>query len=366
MLRRILALILKELTSLWSDKKTRYVLLIPPLVQVFIFANAANYDVTHVPLGIWNEDAGVQSAELVRRFTFSPAFMAAAAPDNPLAAQEALESKSVAAVLHIPQNFSADVLAGKNAKVQLLVDARRSNSALMVSNYAAEITAQYAAGLHPALSPPVDIEVRDLFNPTLESKWFILPGLVVILSIMMTMMVSALSLARERELGTFEQMLVTPLRPAEIMLGKAVPALIVGMLEANIVLVAARILFGLPFAGNLLVLEIVLVFFSLAGVGLGLAISAFTHTQQQAILGVFVYASPAIAISGYASPIENMPPFLQWLSLADPIRYMLIISRGMFLQDLPLAVVLQQAWPMAVIAALTLVMATWMVRRAIV
>lgn len=360
-----MALILKELTSLWSDRKTRYVLLIPPLVQVFIFANAANYDVTHVPLGIWNEDAGAQSAELVRRFAFSPAFTPAAAVDDPQAAQKALESKAVAAVLHVPQNFSADVLAGRRAEIQLLIDGRRSNSALMVANYAAEIAGQYQADLHPRQHAPTDIEVRDLFNPALDSKWFILPGLVVILSIMMTMMVSALSLARERELGTFEQMLVTPLRPAEIMLGKAVPALIVGVLEANIVLAAALILFGLPFAGNLPVLEMTLLVFSLAGVGLGLAISAFTHTQQQAILGVFVYASPAIAISGYASPAENMPPLLQWLSFADPIRYMLIISRGMFLQNLPLPVVLQQAWPMAVIAVLTLALASWVVRRAI-
>lgn len=365
MLQRILALILKELTSLWSDKKTRYVLLIPPLIQVFIFANAANYDVTHVPLGIWNEDQGAQSAELVRRFTFSPAFVPAAAFDNPAAAQTALESKQVVAVLHIPQNFSADVLADRDAPVQLLIDARRSNSALMVSDYATEITAQYNSDLHPALPAPVDIELRDLFNPTLESKWFILPGLVVVLSLMMTMTVSALSLARERELGTFEQMLVTPLRPAEIMLGKAVPALIVGVLEANIVLVAAILLFRLPFAGNLAILEVALAMFSLAGVGVGLTISSFTNTQQQAILGVFIYASPAIVISGYASPVENMPPILQYLSLIDPIRYMLVIARGMFLENLPLGVVLQQAWPMAAIAVLSLAIATWMVRRAI-
>ena len=365
MFQRILALILKELTSLWSDKKTRYVLLFPPLIQVLIFANAANFDVTRVPLGIWNEDQGAQSAELVRRFAGSSAFLPAAALSDPAGAQDALESKTVAAVLHIPQNFSAGVLARRNASVELLIDARRSNSALMVGDYAAEITAEYAAGLSGGARAPVDIEVRNLFNPTLESKWFILPGLVVVLSLMMTMLVSALSLARERELGTFEQMMVTPLRPGEIMFGKAVPALIVGMLEANIVLAAALLFYGVPFEGNLAVLEIATLVFSVAGVAIGLTISAFTQTQQQAILGVFIYSAPAIVISGYATPLENMPPAMQLLSLLDPIRYMLVITRGMFLQDLPMSVVVQQSWPMVAIAVILLAISTWTVRRAI-
>jgi ABC-2 type transport system permease protein len=234
-----------------------------------------------------------------------------------------------------------------------------------VGDYAAEITQDYAARLHGRLAQPVDIEITDLLNPALESKWFILPGLVVILSLIMTMLVSALSLAREKELGTFEQMLVTPLRPAEIMLGKAVPALIVGLLEANIVFVATLVLFGVPFKGNLLVLEFCLLLFSQAGVAIGLAISAITKTQQQAILGVFVFVSPALVISGYASPIENMPVPLQYISLLDPVRYMLVIARGMFLENLPASVVISQSWPMLLIAGVLMAVATLMVRRSV-
>jgi ABC-2 type transport system permease protein len=206
---------------------------------------------------------------------------------------------------------------------------------------------------------------RDWFNPTLESTWFILPGLVCILSMIMALLISALALARERELGTFEQLLVTPLRPAEILIGKALPGIIVGMIDANIVLAAALLWFRLPFRGNVLLLEAMLVLYTLAGVGIGLVLSSFARTQQQAMLGVFVFASPMIVLSGYAAPVENMPRIIEVLSRADPIRYMLVIARGLFLQDMPLDVVLNQAWPMVLIAAVTLTAAGFAVRRAL-
>jgi ABC-2 type transport system permease protein len=366
MFARIIALIIKELTSLWADPKTRYVLLFPPLIQVLIFANAANYEVKHAPLAVWNEDLGEQGAEYIRGFACSTAFAPGPEVVSPAQAQDAIESKQASAVLHIPQDFSADILAGKPAPVQLLLDARRSNTALLLAGYAGEITAAYNAQLSGVSAPPVDIEVTDLMNPELNSQWFILPGLVAILSLIMTMLVGALSLAREKELGTFEQMLVTPLRPAEIMFGKAVPALLVGLLEGNIVLAAAVLIFRLPFAGNPLVLEFCLALFSLAGVGVGLALSSIAATQQQALLGVFIFMSPAIMISGYASPVENMPPALQLLSLADPVRYMLVLARGLFLEQLPASVVVAQCWPMALIAIVTLFTATLLVRRAVV
>lgn len=365
MMRRVLALIAKELAALWKDPKTRLVLLLPPLVQVVIFAYAATYDVTHVPLGIWNEDAGTQSAELVRRFAASPAFDTVAAFASPAEARAALDAKRVAVVLHVQQDFSADVLAGRTAQVQLLLDARRSNSALVAQGYAVSIVGNYAQDLHPGRSPPLMLLTRDWFNPTLESTWFILPGLVCVLSLIMSLLISALALARERELGTFEQLLVTPLRPPEILVGKALPGMIVGMINANIVIAAALLWFGLPFRGNVLLLETMLLLYTLCGVGIGLALSSFARTQQQAMLGVFVFASPMIVLSGYASPIENMPHLAELASRADPVRYMLVIARGLFLQDMPFDVVMGQAWPMALIAASMLTAAGFAVRRAL-
>jgi ABC-2 type transport system permease protein len=363
MLRRVLALILKELAGLWKDPKTRLVIIVPPIVQVVLFAYAASYDVTNVPLGIWNEDAGTQATELVRRFTASPAFRTAGSFDASEAARRALDAKTVAAVLHVPQDFSADVLAGRTAKAQLLLDARRSNSALMAQSYAAAIVATFAQDLHPTPMLPVILLTRDWFNPTLESTWFILPGLVCILPMIMALLISALSLARERELGTFEQLLVTPLRPAEILIGKALPGIIVGLIDANIVIAAALLWFRLPFLGSVVMLQAMLVLYMMTGVGIGLVLSSFSRTQQQAILGMFVFASPMIVLSGFAAPIENMPPMVELLSRADPVRYMLVVARGLFLQDMPNAVVLSQAWPMALIAATSLTVSGFAARR---
>ena len=364
MWQRILALILKELAGLWKDPKTRFIILVPPVVQVVLFAYAATYDVTHVPLGIWTEDAGAQSAELIRRFAGSPAFHVVASFQAPAQAQAAIDAKDVAAVVHLPQNFSADVLARRTAPVQLLVDARRSNTALMVQGYAADIVATYAQNIQPG-GTPIVVMARDWFNPTLESTWFILPGLVCVLSLIMTLLIGSLALARERELGTLEQLLVTPLRPAEILFGKALPGIVVGLIDANIVIVASLLWFGLPFRGNAVVLEVMLVLYMISGVGIGLALSSFVRTQQQGMLGVFVVASPMIVISGFAAPIENMPPVVEWASRLDPVRYMLVASRGLFLEDMPLHVVLQQAWPMALIALVMLVVAAFAVRRAV-
>lgn len=364
MWRRILALILKELSTLWKDRKTRFVILVPPLVQVCLFAYAASYDVANMPIGIWNDDAGAQAAELVRRFDGTSAFRVAAWFQSPGEARAALDAKRVGAVLHIPQRFSADVLAGRTARVQLLLDARRSNTALLAQGYAQDIVTTYEQGLHPGTTPLV-VLTRDWFNPTLESTWFILPGLVAILSLIMTMLISALSLARERELGTFEQLLVTPLRPGEILVGKAIPGVVVGLIDATIVTTAALLWFRLPLRGDPLLLAAMLVLYMLAGVGVGLVISSFARTQQQGMLGVFVFAVPLITLSGYAAPVENMPWIVERLTLADPVRYMMVVVRGLFLQDMPVPVVLSQAWPMALIAIATLTVAGVAVRRAL-
>ncbi len=365
MLARILALVLKELATLWQDRKTRSVLLVPPLVQVLIFANAATFDVTDVPLAVWNQDQGAQGAELVRRFANSPAFRIVAVPDNQADAARLIDGKDAAAVLRIPERFSADLLARRAAQAQLLIDARRSNTALLINGYAQTIAGRFALDMDPGQALPLSVQTRDWFNPTLDPQWFILPGLVAVLSLMMSMLVAALSLARERELGTFEQLLATPLRPPEILIGKAVPAMIVGVVEANVVIVASILLFHVPFVGSLWLLQASLLVYMLAGAGVGLAISAVTQTQQQAMLGVFMYASPAVILSGFASPIENMPQVVEWLSRLDPVRYMLVISRGIFLQDMPLSVAIHAIWPMAVIGLATMAIAWSAVRRAV-
>ena len=277
-------------------------------------------------------------------------------------------------VLHIRNDFSREVAAGRPATVQLIFDGRRSNAAQIVAGYAANIvdrfnteTRQYqhrpgvglaaADGLAGSLVAP-----RIWFNPNLDPLWNTVPALIAIITTLMGLLVTALSVARERELGTFEQLLVSPLAPAEIILGKTVPALLIGIVEASVMVLMAVFAFGLPLWGSLPLLYASMVIYLLAVIGVGLFVSSLAKTQQQAVLGAFVFMVPAIMLSGFASPIENMPDWLQTLTLVNPIRYYIVIVKGIFLKDMPWPVVAQNLWPMAIIAAVTLTTATWLFR----
>jgi len=200
----------------------------------------------------------------------------------------------------------------------------------------------------------------------LDYIWFTVPSLVVLITVQISMNVTAMSVARERELGTFDQLLVSPLGPFEIMMGKTVPAFILALAEATVFIVVAVFIFRIPFRGSLPLLYISLVVFITSIVGIGLSISAFAATQQQALLGIFTFMVPALLTSGYASPIENMPKWLQTATACNPLRYMMVIVRGTFLKQLPAADVFANTWPMAVIAVCTLVIATWFFRRRVV
>lgn len=365
MWRRIRSLVVKEFKALWKDRKSRFVLIVPPIVQLILFANAATFDVSGVSLGVWNEDTAHPARELVSRFEGSSAFRIVAAYDNPADVADAISAQRVKAVLHVGQTFSADMLAGRVAQVQLLLDGRRSNSALIVQNYAATIVGRFneerarAAGVSVGLL----LETRAWFNPNFDSPWFILPGLNVLLTAVATLLITALSVARERELGTFEQLLVTPLRPMEILLGKTVPSLCIGFVEANIIAAFSVWFYGVPFIGQILLFHAGIVVFALSTIGIGLVISSIARTQQQAILGVFLFLSPAMILSGFATPIANMPQWCQMLTYLNPIRYMMTLTRGVFLQDLPWALAWHQLWPMMVIGAATLGYATWLFAR---
>lgn len=365
MWQRIRSLIVKEFLMLWKDRKSRFVLVAPPIIQLVLFAAAANFEVNNVSLGLWNEDAARPARELVSRFEGSPAFRIAAAYDNPVTVEEDIAAQRVKAVLHIGQTFSADVAAGRPARIQLLLDGRRSNSALIIQNYAATIVEGFNREHAPAgaLGAGIDIQTRSWFNPNFESRWFILPGLTVLLTMVATMLITALSVARERELGTFDQLLVTPLRPMEILAGKTIPALCIGFVEANVIAAIAVVAYGVPFAGHVALFDVGIVVFVLSAIGIGLVISSIAKTQQQAILGVFLLLSPFSVLSGFATPIANMPQWCQSLTIINPLRYMIELSRGVFLRDLPWSLAWDLLWPMMAIATVTLGCATWLFSR---
>ncbi|HKB59046.1 MAG TPA: ABC transporter permease [Gallionellaceae bacterium] len=365
MLGRILALVIKEFAALLKDKRTRVVLIGPPLIQLMIFGYAATYDLKNIPFAVYNEDRGSASRDLLAAFDGSPTFTRVAQITHDDQIAPLVDSLHALAVVRIGPNFSADLLAGRGAAMQVIVDGRNSNTAMLVVNDMRDIVDRFNRGWaasHGGAQAPAHIETRAWFNPNLESRWFFLPGIVALLTLLVTLLVTAFSVAREREQGTFDQLLVTPLRPVEILLGKTLPGFIIGMAEATIITLAAIYWFKVPMLGSLLTLYAGVAVFLMTGAGVGLMISSFAATQQQGLLGTFLFMVPAMILSGFATPIRNMPPLVQDLTLLNPMRYFMVFLRSVFLEGLPLTMLADQLWPLALIGAVALAAAAWLFR----
>lgn len=366
MFTRIRALIIKEILAVWRDKKSRIVLIVPPIVQLFIFAFAATLDVKNVPIAILNRDNGERGIELVQRFIGSPTFSHIVFLNSVDEIAPFVDNQRGPLVVSIDQQFSQNLDKEKQATLQLILDGRKSNTAQIIAGYVSVIVQQlnndYSAqlGVHPqnaALFP------RNWFNPNLLYYWYNVPSLCGILTMLVGLIVTALSVAREREMGTFDQLLVSPLQPIEILIGKSIPAIIISMLEGSIIIFVGVFIFQIPFTGSLFMLYFSMLIYVSAIVGFGLFISSLCSTQQQAILGSFVFMTPAVLLSGFATPIENMPVWLQYFTYINPPRYFLVIARGVFLKAMPAEMILNNVWPMAIIAFFTLTGATWFFRR---
>jgi ABC-2 type transport system permease protein len=362
---RIWALIVKEMLSVWRDRKSRFVLIVPPLIQLAVFSYAATYDVTDVTLALFNQDQGLAARELVARIQGSPTFARLQVVDSEAALAAAIDSRDAMAGLRIPQDFSRRVEAGQGASVQIVLDGRRSNTAQIAAGYLATIIIEHNAAIAAAAGRPLGpaLVTRVWFNPNLESLWVVVPGLVGVLTQVVALVVTGLSVARERELGTFEQLLVTPLRPWEILVGKTAPGLLIGLFEGSIIVLASQLWFHVPLTGSLLLLYGALAVFLLCTIGVGLFISALSSTQQQAIMGSFFFLVPTMILSGFATPVQNMPDWLQTVTLINPVRHFLVVLWGVFLKDMPAALVWQSLWPMVALAAVTLTGAAWLFRR---
>ena len=362
---RIRALIVKEFLAVWKDKKSRAVIIGPPLIQLMVFGYAATFDVNHVATAVLNKDMGRAARDLIARFEGSPTFDIVAHLRREADIATVIDPRKAALVIHIGQTFSRDLAAGRPAPVQLVLDGRSSNTALIILGYASRVIDAFnreriaATG---APEPPASLVVRAWYNPNLESRWYIVPGIVALLTLVVTVVVTALSVAREREVGTFDQLLVTPLRPFEILVGKSVPPLVIGLAEGTLIVAVAIAWFGVPFRGDMGLLYAGLTLYILAVIGVGLMVSSLARTQQQAILGAFLFVVPTIILSGFATPIANMPEAVQTLTLINPMRYFLVIVRGSFLEAIAPDLVYARLWPMAVIALVTLSFAAWLFR----
>ena len=339
---RVLAILRKEFRSVLRDPRMRFVILGLPVLQTLIFGYAVTLDVRHVRLAVVDRDGTPASRELVARFTGSACFDAVAFPPNEAAARALIDAGEVAALLQINAGFAEGLLAGRAMPVQLVVDGADSNTARYVLNYATQIAAAANASLAaetlrrragPAAAPASpELRPRVWFNPDLESRNYYVPGIIAMLVMLIGLMLTSMSIVREKETGTIEQIMVTPIRPVEFIVGKCAPFAVIGFLDTALVSAVGLFWFEIPFRGSFALLLLGTALFLLSTLGIGLFISTVSRTQQQAMMTTFFFFFPAMLFSGFIFPITSMPEAFQWLSLADPLRYFLVIIRGVFLK----------------------------------
>lgn len=366
MFRRLLALIWKELQAQFRDSDSRRLLIMPVILQVGLFPFAATLEVKNNTVAIYNQDSGAYSIELMQRIVKAKSFPHLKMIHSEGEVRDVIDNQRALLVVTFPSDFSRNIVSGKTATLQAIFDGRRSNTAQIAANYLQQIVENYKTDLlleNGRQGPASIISVHHWFNPNLEYKWFILPSLIAIITTIGCLIVTAMSVAREREQGTFEQLLVSPLTPGYIMIGKTIPALIIASMQASIILFASIVLYRIPFQGSLLLLYGCLLCYALSLAGIGLLISSVSATQQQAFLGVFGFLMPAILLAGYVSPIENIPEPLRSLSWLNPVRHFIAISKGIYLKGYDMALVWTDLWPLLVIASITLSLSYMMFRR---
>lgn len=357
-LRRVMALIKKEFITIWNDPKTKGIIIGLPLMQLLIFANAVTMEVKNIDVVTFDQSKTVESRELLSRFENSPRFRKFYYVDNMSDFKNKLDTQKVQIGLLINNDFSRNIKSGKTASVQVVADGRQTNSASIASGYASQIITQYGAELSSQSDEAgIKPSVRNWFNPNLEYKWFILTVILAMLSLVTTLILTALSIARERELGTFDQLIVSPLSSFEILLGKSIPPLIIAMTLTMVMAGIIIAFFHIPFAGSFILFMISIFISLLAIVGVGLFISAICNTQQQAILSVMTFMMPAVLLSGFISPIEDMPLFWQLITWLNPVRFFMQLTRGIVLKGMGLEDVIVNLIPLVIIASITLTLA---------
>lgn len=362
---RMAIIVRKELLVLLGNRISRMLIIVPPLAQIIIFGWAATLEVRNVRAGYVNHDAGHWSREIIHRMEGAPTFKSIVALDGATAMTKAIDEQQVLVVLVFNEDFSRKIARGEPAEVQLALDGRRSNAAQIVSSYISDIIANVAAGVPAATATArrVNIVSRCWFNPNLDFQWFFLPNLIGMITLIIGLVVTGLSVARERETGTFDQLLVSPATPAEIALAKLVPGCLIGLAHGTIFILIALFGFGVPLHGSLALLYLAMLIFAFAAGAVGLMVSSMASTQQQAFLGAFTIGVPCILISGAITPILNMPPLLQHLTLLNPLRYFTVICQGIFLKEITPGAALMNIGAIFAISVCAVSVAVWMFKR---
>jgi ABC-2 type transport system permease protein len=368
-LRRVAHLCRKELLVILKDPSSRVILVVPALMQSLLFGYAATYDLTHVDYALLDQSRSGASTALIARLDGTGVFRRAATLDSPIQIAPVVNTRQALVVIQIGPQFEQQLNAGQQAPIQVILDARNSNTAGSAAGFVGAVVEAFNGEWrqrHGGAQAPVRIESRAWFNPNLETRWNFMPGMIAALSMLQTLLLTALSVAREREQGTFDQLLVTPLSPTEIMIGKAVPPVFIGLVQSTLVLLVTLLWFRVPMAGSLLTLYTGLVFFTVASVGIGLSISAVSANMQQAMLYTFVLIMPMMLLSGLTTPVSNMPRALQIATLANPLRFAIDLVQRVYLEGVGLLTVWHNLIPLFIIATITLPLAAWLFRHRLV
>jgi ABC-2 type transport system permease protein len=368
MFNKVRYLFVKELIQTLRDKRMRMTLIVPPILQLIIFGYAANLDVKHIRTAIRDLDQSVESRDLIGRFGSSKYFDIVSFPHTPREVKDLINQGEVTISIEIPTDFSRKLKKGDTATVQIVLDGTESNTALIALVYANQILSEFStqvlvkrlnrAGMISFEQAGVDLQHRVWFNPNLESRLFYIPGVMASIAFLIPIILTAQAIVREREIGTLEQIMVTPIHSWELIIGKTLPFALMGFLDVIMIALIGVYWFEVPLQGNPLVLLLGAVLFLMSSVAIGLFISTICSTQQQAQISTFFFTMPAFILSGFAFPLENMPEWIQYLTYANPLRYFLVIIRGVFLKAISLDILWPQMVALGILGALMILLSS--------
>lgn len=362
---RVLALTRKELLAVLKDPRSRYSIFVPPIIQCLIYGYVATYDLNDVAYAVLDQDRSAASYELLAKLDGSGVFHRRGNLEKAADIKTWIDDQRVLLVIQFEQDFERRLLQGQSVDVQVIADGRNSNTAGIALGYVGNVIEAFNAewrAAHGQEATPVQATIRAWYNPNLETRWHMIPSLIGTLTLIETFILMAMSVAREREQGTFDQLLVTPFRPAEIMAGKALPAMLIGIIQATTILLVAQFWFRIPFIGSFVTLYAGLSLFLLAAVGIGLLVSSFAATMQQAMLYSFLVIMPCVLLSGLTTPISSMPETLQYMTRLNPLSYAIEIVHRVYLEGASLASLWPVLWPLALISVVTLSASSWLFR----
>ncbi|MDR2346044.1 MAG: ABC transporter permease [Planctomycetaceae bacterium] len=364
MLIRIYHLVIKELLTSLRDYKMRLVLIVPPLLQLLILSFTVTQEVKNISIGIYNKDVGNEGYSLLQRFEHSSLVSDIVTISYQGEIMPLLDRQAVMCVIVVPADFSRRLHSNQTAEIQILLDGRRTNAALIVSGYAASIINSFIDN-SVRKQTGIKIVVRNWFNVNLEPRKTTVPSLICVLAAVLGIIIAALSIAREREMGTFEQLLVLPLTPFEILIGKTISVVLLATCSVIMMMCVAVFILNIPFRGSFVLLILSIDLFLCSVVGVGLFISSLAKTQQQAILSVILVLPTSVMLSGFTTPVENMPIWMQQITIVNPVRWYLVIVKGVFMRGMGANEVVLNCIPLALLSVVTLSAAAFMFKRRI-